>query len=174
MNYCALKTVDCVNGPGVRVSLFVSGCTNRCKGCFQPETWDFDYGKPWTEEQMEFLLNELKRPCYDGLTILGGEPFELCNQAEVVKILRRVKQELPKLNLWMYTGFTYDKDLISGGCRYTKDTDEILGYIDVLVDGKFILERRDIRLTYKGSDNQRVIDMQSTREKGCVCLSKCN
>ena len=167
-------TADCANGVGLRVSLFVSGCTNHCKGCFQPQTWDFEYGQPYTAEMEDFIMKELSKSYYAGLTILGGEPFELSNQREVVKLIRRVKSELPKKNIWIYTGFTYDKDLIPGGCRYIECTDEILDNTDILVDGKFIEELRNISLNFRGSENQRIIEMKATRAAGTVVLSPLN
>lgn len=164
-------TADSANGTGIRVSLFVSGCTNHCKGCFQPETWDFAYGRPYTPDMEDRLMKELAKSYYDGLTILGGEPFELSNQRELVKLIRRLRKELPDRNIWMYTGFTYDKDLMPGGCRYIECTDEILDSIDMLVDGRFIEELKNITLTFRGSENQRIIDMKQTREQGKVVLS---
>ncbi|MBQ3887705.1 MAG: anaerobic ribonucleoside-triphosphate reductase activating protein [Clostridia bacterium] len=164
-------TADSANGTGMRVSLFVSGCTNHCKGCFQPETWDFAYGRPYTPDMEDRLMKELAKSYYDGLTILGGEPFELSNQRELVKLIRRLRKELPDRNIWMYTGFTYDKDLVPGGCRYIECTDEILDSIDVLVDGRFVEELKNITLTFRGSENQRIIDMKQTREQGKVVLS---
>ena len=164
-------TADSANGTGMRVSLFVSGCTNHCKGCFQPDTWDFAYGRPYTPDMEDRLMKELAKSYYDGLTILGGEPFELSNQRELVKLIRRLRKELPHRNIWMYTGFTYDKDLVPGGCRYIECTDEILDSIDVLVDGRFVEELKNITLTFRGSENQRIIDMKQTREQGKVVLS---
>ena len=164
-------TAYSANGTGMRVSLFVSGCTNHCKGCFQPETWDFAYGRPYTPDMEDRLMKELAKSYYDGLTILGGEPFELSNQRELVKLIRRLRKELPDRNIWMYTGFTYDKDLVPGGCRYIECTDEILDSIDMLVDGRFIEELKNITLTFRGSENQRIIDMKQTREQGKVVLS---
>ena len=171
MHYGKIATNDIANGIGVRVSLFVSGCTNHCKGCFQPETWDFAYGRPYTPDMEDRLMKELAKSYYDGLTILGGEPFELSNQRELVKLIRRLRKELPDRNIWMYTGFTYDKDLVPGGCRYIECTDEILDSIDMLVDGRFIEELKNITLTFRGSENQRIIDMKQTREQGKVVLS---
>ncbi len=167
-------TADCANGLGMRVSLFVSGCTNHCPGCFQPETWDFDYGLVYTPETEQSLMEELAKPYYDGLTILGGEPFELSNQPEVAALIRRVKKELPEKTIWMYTGFLYEKDLVPGGCRYTEVTDEILDNIDILVDGKFVQELKDITLNFRGSSNQRIIDMKKTRVTGKIILSQLN
>ncbi|WP_167956143.1 anaerobic ribonucleoside-triphosphate reductase activating protein [Anaerosporobacter faecicola] len=165
---------DAANGLGIRVSIFVSGCTNQCKGCFQPQTWDFEYGRPYDEEMEEWIMKELGKGYYNGLTILGGEPFEPSNQREVVKLIRRVNKELPQLNIWMYTGFTYDKDLVEGGCRHIEVTDEILDRIDVLVDGRFVEELKNIQLKFRGSSNQRIIDMKKTRETGTLVLSELN
>jgi anaerobic ribonucleoside-triphosphate reductase activating protein len=167
-------TADCANGLGMRVSVFVSGCTNHCEGCFQPETWDFTYGQPYTEETEDFILKELAHPYYDGLTILGGEPFEPSNQEELVKLIKRIKRELPDRNIWMYTGFVYEKDLVPGGRRHTAVTDEILDNIDILVDGRFELAQKNIMLRFRGSANQRIIEMPSTRAKKRVILSSLN
>ena len=164
-------TADSANGTGIRVSLFVSGCTNHCKGCFQPETWDFEYGRPYTKEIEDSLMDELAKSYYTGLTILGGEPFEPSNQRELVKLIRRVRAELPGKDIWMFTGFTYDKDLIPGGCRYIECTDEILDSIDILVDGRFVEELKNISLVFRGSENQRIIDMKPTRAGGKTVLS---
>ncbi len=174
MHVGEIITADCANGVGIRVSVFVSGCTNRCKGCFQPQTWDFDYGKPYTPEIEQFIMDELSKSYYDGITILGGEPFEKSNQEELVKLIRRIKKELPQRDIWMFTGFTYDKDLIPGGCRYIGCTDEILDNIDILVDGRFVEELRNLMLRFRGSENQRIIDMRKTRENGKVVLSPLN
>lgn len=172
MNYGNIKTFNTENGEGIRVALFVSGCTNCCEGCFNKDTWDFNYGKSYTEETTNFIVEELKKSFYEGLTILGGEPFELCNQGEVLKLINKVKEEVPEKNIWMYTGFTYNVDLIAGGRRYIPNvTEQILNQIDVLVDGKFILEQKDLRLLFRGSSNQRIIDMKSTIEKGEIILS---
>lgn len=167
-------TADSANGLGIRVSVFVSGCTNHCKGCFQPQTWDFEYGRPYTPEIEDMIINELSKSYYDGITILGGEPFEISNQREVVKLIRRIKKELPDRNIWMYTGFTYETDLCKGGCRYIECTDEILDSIDVLVDGRFVEELKKITLRFRGSENQRIIDMKETRKLGRTVLSELN
>jgi anaerobic ribonucleoside-triphosphate reductase activating protein len=167
-------TADCANGLGMRVSVFVSGCTNHCEGCFQPETWDFTYGQPYTKETEDFIMEELAHPYYDGLTILGGEPFEPSNQEELVKLIRRVKSELPARNIWMYTGFVYEEDLVPGGSRHTAVTDEILDKIDILVDGRFELAQKNIMLKFRGSSNQRIIEMPPTRAQGNVVLSSLN
>ena len=170
MNYGQILKADAANGTGIRVSLFVSGCTNHCKGCFQPETWDFNYGKPYTKETEDFILGELSKSFYQGLTILGGEPFEPENQRSVAALIRRIKTELPDKDIWMFTGFTYEADLQRGQRKHTEVTDEILDAIDVLVDGRFIEEQKDLRLHFRGSANQRLIDMKKTRAEGKVCL----
>ncbi len=174
MHIGEIITADSANGLGIRVSIFVSGCTNRCKGCFQPQTWDFEYGRPYTPEIEDLIISELSKSYYDGLTILGGEPFEQSNQREIVKLIRRIRTELPDRNIWIYTGFTYDKDLVKGGCRYIECTDEILDNTDILVDGKFVEELKKITLKFRGSSNQRIIDMRKTRASGKVILSELN
>lgn len=174
MHIGEIITADSANGLGIRVSIFVSGCTNRCKGCFQPQTWDFEYGRPYTPEIEELIIDELSKSYYDGLTILGGEPFEKSNQREIVKLIRRIKKELPDRNIWIYTGFTYDKDLVKGGCRYIECTDEILDNTDIIVDGRFVEELKKITLKFRGSSNQRIIDMRRTRAEGKVVLSELN
>lgn len=174
MHFGQIFTADSANGIGIRVSLFVSGCTNKCKGCFQPETWDFNYGEEYTQETEDFIIKELSNAYYTGLTILGGEPFEPSNQREVVKLIRRVKRECQGKTIWMYTGFTYDRDLIPDGSRYTEVTDEILDSIDILVDGRFEEELKNIRLNFRGSENQRIIDMPATRASREIVLSDLN
>ena len=170
MYYCEIKNCDIANGIGVRVTLFVSGCTNRCKGCFQPETWDFSYGNPYTKETEDSLI-ELLRPSYiTGLTLLGGEPFEPSNQREIVKLLRRVKSELPSKNVWAFSGFTLESLLEREPHPRCEVTDEMLSMIDVLVDGKFEEDKKDISLRFRGSSNQRIIDMNATREAGGIIL----
>lgn len=170
MYYADIKSYDIANGEGCRVTLFVSGCTNHCKGCFQPETWNFHYGQPYTKDTEEYILNLLQNPHIEGLTILGGEPFEPFNQAELVNLLHIVKQKFPLKNIWCFTGFVYDKDLLKGQRKHTNATDEMLSYIDVLVDGPFILQQRDISLYFRGSRNQRVLDMKKTLQTGFIVL----
>lgn len=157
MNYCNIKEYDIADGEGVRLTLFVSGCRNHCKGCFQPETWDFNYGKEFTEEVENNILEKLSNWCYDGLTLLGGDPFEPENQKVLNPFLKKVKNEFPLKNIWCYTGYIYDKDLVDGGKKYTDDTLDMLSNIDVLVDGPFIEELKDITLKFRGSSNQRLI-----------------
>lgn len=157
MNYGKINTCDIANGPGVRVSLFVSGCRNHCKGCFNPETWDFGYGQPFTDETMNYILEALGRKYIGGFTILGGDPFEPENQNVVAYILRKAREVYPYINIWVYTGYLYDVDLVKGGKVWTEFTDGILSYIDTLVDGPFIEEEKDITLQFRGSRNQRII-----------------
>ena len=170
MNYCNIKYCDIADGEGVRTTLFVSGCTNRCKGCFQPETWDFSYGEPFTEETENMILESLSPDYIDGLTLLGGEPFEPSNQVALLPFLRRLKERFPDKTVWAYTGFVYDRDLVAGGKKHVDVTDEILDSIDVLVDGPFMIEKKNITLRFRGSENQRIIDMKETRKTGSVVL----
>jgi anaerobic ribonucleoside-triphosphate reductase activating protein len=157
MNYGNIKKYDIADGPGVRVSLFVSGCRHHCKGCFNAETWDFNYGQPYTAETEEEILEALKPDYIQGLTLLGGEPFEPENQMELVKLLKKVREVYPKKDIWSYTGFIYDRDLMKGGRAFTEVTEEMLSYIDVLVDGPFIEAERDLTLVFRGSRNQRIL-----------------
>ena len=163
MNVGQIMIADAANGPGRRVSIFVSGCTNRCEGCFNEETWDFAYGQEWTAELEQSVIDELSLGYYQGLTILGGEPFELQNQQTVLQIIRRVRRDVPGADIWVYTGCIYDTDLAPGGRRYTEFTDEILDSIDVLVDGPFMLPLKNISLRFRGSENQRILDMKELR-----------
>jgi anaerobic ribonucleoside-triphosphate reductase activating protein len=159
MYYGNIKKYDIADGPGVRVSLFVSGCRHHCKGCFNAETWDFQYGQPYTQEVEEEILAALKPGYIEGLTLLGGEPFEPENQAELVKLLKKVRTTYPDKNIWCYTGYLYDVDLIPGGKVYTEVTEEMLSYIDTLVDGEFIEAEKDLSLQFRGSRNQRIIHL---------------
>lgn len=170
MHYGNIKNYDIADGEGVRVTLFCSGCTNRCEGCFQPETWDFCYGKEYTKETEDQLIQMLTNPNIQGLTLLGGDPFEPSNQRTLITLLRRVKQELPTKDVWAYTGFVYEQDLSEGQRKHTEVTDEMLSYIDVLVDGPFVIDEKDISLYFRGSTNQRVIDMPKTLKSGNVVI----
>ena len=170
MHFGEIKDCDIANGEGVRVTLFVSGCTTRCPHCFQPQTWAFDYGQPFTEETEERLL-EMLRPSYiSGLTLLGGEPFEPANQRALLPFLRRMRQALPGKNVWAYTGRTYE-ELLSDDCSHRCEaTDELLSLVDVLVDGRFVQELKDISLRFRGSRNQRLIDLNASRAAGHLCF----
>lgn len=170
MNYGALKEYDVANGEGVRISLFVSGCTNHCFQCFQPQTWDFDYGQPYTKETEEQILSFLKNDFVSGLSLLGGDPFEISNQRELVTLCRKVKALYPDKNIWAWTGFILDQDLLEGGKRHCEVTDELLSTIDILVDGPFIQEKKNLMLAFRGSENQRVIDLKASLKKQEVIL----
>lgn len=171
MNYCEIKNCDIANGVGVRVTLFVSGCTNHCEQCFQPETWDFNYGQPFTKETEDNIIDMLAPDYINGLTLLGGEPFEPKNQKELVPFLKRVRAECPSKTIWCFSGFRYDDELLRDGsyprCRYT---DDMLSLIDVLVDGRFVNALKDISLRFRGSSNQRIIDLNETRRQGKIIL----
>lgn len=171
MNYGTIKNCDIANGIGVRVSLFVSGCRHHCKGCFQPETWSFDYGKPYDSDTEDRIMEMLSPDYIDGLSLLGGEPFEPENQRVLVKLLKRVRDELPEKNVWCYSGYLFDVDLRKGGKAYCEVTDEMLSYIDILVDGEFVLDKKDISLRFRGSSNQRIIDVRKSLEQNNLILS---
>ena len=171
MNYAGTKYCDIANGLGCRTVLFVSGCRNACKGCFQPQTWDFHYGEPFDEKAQEEILHSLEPDYVQGITLLGGEPFEEENQAALVPFMRRVREQYPNKDVWAFTGYIYDKDLIPGGRKYTEYTDELLSMIDILVDGPFMEELKDITLKFRGSRNQRVIDLSKTIQCGKICLA---
>ncbi len=169
MNYGAIKKCDIANGVGVRTVLFVSGCTHHCKGCFQPETWNFDYGERYTKETEDEIIESLKPDYVDGITLLGGEPFEPENQRELVKLLRRIKKELPQKTVWSFSGYTYEE--LAGDSRAVCEvTNEMLSMLDVLVDGEFVEAKRNISLRFRGSENQRLIDMNKTRKEGKIVL----
>ena len=167
MHYATIKNCDIANGPGVRVSLFVSGCTHHCKGCFNQEAWDFDYGQPFTEATIAEILDMLRPSFIRGLTLLGGEPFEPENREEVLSLLRRVKAELPEKSVWAFSGYLYDRDILSGRLG---DTREYLSYLDVLVDGPFVESKKNLALRFRGSENQRLIDVPASLKAGEVVL----
>ena len=167
MNYAEIKNCDIANGPGVRVSLFVSGCTHRCKGCFNEIAWDFHYGKPFTQETVESILSMLKPAYIRGLTLLGGEPFEPENQPAIVELLRRVKEAYPNKSVWAFSGYLFEKDILSGRLG---DTREYLSYLDVLVDGPFVESKKNLSLRFRGSENQRLIDVPRSLSEGTVVL----
>ncbi len=164
MRYGAIKKYDIADGEGVRVSLFVSGCRNCCKGCFQPETWDFCYGKEFDWQAEDEIVEALEPDFISGLSILGGEPFEEENQIVLTPFLRRVREKFPQKNIWCYTGYVYDKDLQLGGRKHIDCTDEMLSYIDVLVDGPFVEELKDISLAFRGSSNQRILVLKDLKK----------
>ena len=173
MNYCELKKCDIANGEGVRTVLFVSGCTNHCEECFQPQTWNFHYGKPFTRAVEEEIIESLQPYYINGLTLLGGEPFEPVNQRELVPFLHRVRAACPQKTIWCFTGFTLDEELWrDGSYPRCEVTDEMLSLIDVLVDGRYVKSLKDISLRFRGSSNQRIIDMKQTLATGEITLWK--
>ena len=169
MYYGAIKKCDIANGEGVRVSLFVSGCRNRCKGCFQPETWDFTYGKPFDGVARDEVLTAMANPSVRGLTVLGGEPMEPENQRDLLPFLREVKKKYPDKTIWLYTGNLYE-DLVGDHPNHTSDTAEILSLVTILVDGRYIEEQKSLGLRFRGSRNQRIIDMDATRRSGSIVI----
>ncbi len=165
MNYANIKYYDISNGLGVRTSLFVSGCTHRCKGCFNEMTWDFHYGSEFTGETIREILDSIEPPYIKGLTLLGGEPMEPSNQRGLMPLLRQFKERFPRKDVWCYTGYIYETDLLAPeGRARCEVTDELLSYVDVLVDGEFDQEQYDISLKFRGSRNQRVLQIH---REGC-------
>lgn len=170
MNYANIKTYSIENGTGVRVSLFVSGCTHHCKDCFNEQAWDFGYGDPFTEETEDAVIEALAPDYMAGITLLGGEPMEPVNQRGLLPLLKRIRKELPQKTVWAYTGYVYE-DLLEGGRAHCEVTEELLSLCDILVDGPFIAEKKNISLRFRGSENQRIIDLKATREAGKVVLA---
>lgn len=168
MNYADIKKVDVANGPGVRVSLFVSGCTHHCEECFNPETWDFSYGSPFGQTEIEKILTLLSPDHIRGLSLLGGEPFEPANQGPVLELVRRVRKELPQKTIWCYTGYLYE-ELAAG--KIGDHSRALLEELDVLVDGPFVLAKKDLGLRFRGSNNQRIIDVPASLQAGEVRLA---
>ncbi len=170
MNYATIKNCDIANGPGVRISLFVSGCTHHCKGCFNEVAWDFDYGQPFTQETIDMILDMMKPHYIKGITLLGGEPFEPQNQPALVDLLRQIKAKYPEKTIWAFSGYLFDKDILPGKLGDPAVTKEFVSYLDVLVDGRFVLEKKNLSLRFRGSSNQRIIHVPSSLEKGEVVL----
>lgn len=169
MNYASIKRMDVANGPGVRMSLFVSGCTHYCKNCFNQEAWDFEYGEPFTEKEIEKIVDYVSGDYIAGLTLLGGEPLEPANQKGLLSLLRRMREVCPKKSVWCYTGYDFEKDILGRMMNEIEEMREFLSYIDVLVDGEYIEELHKFSLRFKGSSNQRIIMVQeSLREKEVV------
>lgn len=174
MNYGEIKKFDIANGLGVRVSLFVSGCTHHCKNCFNQVTWDFHYGEPFDEAAQEKVLEYLKPKQIAGLTLIGGEPMEPSNQRALLPFVKKVKVQYPNKNIWCYTGYLYDQDLLQDSRARCEVTDELLSYIDILVDGAFVEELKDITLRFRGSSNQRIIEVQESLKQKKIVLSELN
>ena len=170
MNYATIKNCDIANGPGVRVSLFVSGCTHRCPGCFNEVAWDFNYGQPFTQETIDSILNMLAPSHVKGLTLLGGEPFEPQNQPAIVELLRQVKAKYPNKSIWAFSGYLFDQDILAKKLGPWEITEEYLSYLDVLVDGPFVAAKKNLSLRFRGSENQRLINVPASLEQGEVVL----
>lgn len=169
MHYGAIKKRDIANGPGVRVSLFVSGCTHHCPGCFNKDTWDFAYGEPFTPQTEREIIDLMAPEYIGGLSLLGGEPMEVQNQRALLPLLRKIKAQYPTKTVWCYSGYVFEE--LTGASRARCEvTDELLSLIDVLVDGRFVAAKKDIRLRFRGSSNQRLIDLNKTRAKGEIVL----
>lgn len=170
MNYAEIKTSDIANGPGVRTSLFVSGCTHHCQNCFNEVAWDFKYGKEFTKETEDYILETLQPAYVKGLTLLGGEPLEQVNQQGLLPFLERVRSTYPQKSIWCYTGYTFERDVIGKMEKEWPETKALLDCIDVLVDGEFMQEKKNISLQFRGSENQRIILVQESRKRGEVVL----
>ena len=170
MNYGEIKYFDIANGPGVRTSLFVSGCTHHCKNCFNSQTWDFNFGSPFTEKEENEILDSLKPEYVTGFTLLGGEPFEPENQKGVLPLLKKMKEKYPEKSIWIYSGYLFDKEIIGRMLDTVPETREILELTDVIVDGRFVEELKNLSLKFKGSSNQRTIDVQKSLKTGEVVL----
>lgn len=170
MNYASIKRMDVANGPGIRMSLFVSGCTHRCKNCFNQEAWDFSYGHPFTEKEIGEIVQYVSGKHIAGLTILGGEPLEPQNQKGILPLLKRMKEVCPQKSIWCYTGYDYEKDVLGWMSEELEETPQILSMLDVLVDGEYKEELYHVALRFKGSENQRIIDVKKSMEQHRVIL----
>ena len=162
MNYADIKKVDVANGEGVRVSVFVSGCNHHCKGCFNQCAWDFNYGNKFTDAEIDKVINYLAHDYISGLSLLGGEPLEKQNQEGLLPLVKKVKEKFPSKNIWCYTGFDFEKDVVGKMAQNNETTKELLKYLDVVVDGKFEEDKKDLKLRFRGSSNQRILDVQET------------
>lgn len=170
MNYASIKPRDIANGPGVRVSLFVSGCTHHCKGCFNEIAWDFNYGQPFTQDTIDRIIEYMAPDYISGITLLGGEPFEPENQPALLDLLRQIKAALPGKSIWAFSGYLFDRDILPCRLGDPNVTRELLGCIDVLVDGPFIEEKKNLSLRFRGSENQRLIDVKKSLDSGKIVL----
>lgn len=170
MNYADIKTCDVANGVGIRVSLFVSGCTHHCENCFNPETWDFNYGKAFTDKEIDYIIESAKPEHITGLTLLGGEPLEFVNQQGILPLLKRFKETYPKKTIWCYTGYDFEKDIVGKMMRQWDFTPSLMSYLDILVDGEFVEAKKDLSLRFRGSSNQRIIDVQKSLAENKVVL----
>lgn len=172
MKYATIKKHDVANGPGVRVSVFVSGCNHHCKGCFNEEAWDFNYGNNFTQKEEEEVIKALEPDYIRGLSLLGGEPLELVNQNGLLPLVKKVKEKYPNKSIWCYTGYLFDEQVVGQMAKTHDETRELLKYIDFVVDGKFEEENKDLTLQFRGSTNQRIIDVQESLRKNNIVLWK--
>lgn len=170
MNYATIKNCDIANGPGVRISLFVSGCTHRCKGCFNEVAWDFNYGQPFTQETVEMILKMMAPSYIKGITLLGGEPFEPQNQPALLELVKKIRQNYPEKSIWAFSGYLYEKDILAGRLGDPAITRSFLEHIDVLVDGPFVESLKELSLRFRGSSNQRLIDVKRSLAEGQTVL----
>lgn len=166
MNYATIKPVDIANGPGVRVSLFVSGCNHFCEGCFNAEAWDFSFGQPFTVDTIEEILTMLDHDYIAGLTLLGGEPMDPANQEGVLMLVQAVRERLPQKSIWCYTGYDFETDILGSMMKESETTRKLVPLLDVMVDGKFIQKKRNLKLKFRGSENQRILDVKQSLEAG--------
>ncbi|MCI8546539.1 MAG: anaerobic ribonucleoside-triphosphate reductase activating protein [Clostridia bacterium] len=168
MNYADIKKVDVANGEGIRVSVFVSGCNHHCEGCFNKCAWDFNYGNKFTEKNINEVINYLDHEHISGLSLLGGEPLEYANQEGLLPLVKKVKEKFPSKNIWCYTGFDFEKDVVKNMARNNETTKELLNYLDVVVDGKFEKDKKNLKLKFRGSTNQRIIDVKESLKENKV------
>ena len=168
MNYADIKKIDVANGEGVRVSVFVSGCNHHCKGCFNQCAWDFNYGKEFSEKEEQQIIEYMNHDYISGLSLLGGEPLEPKNQEGLLPLVKKVKEQFPDKNIWCYTGFDFEKDVVGKMAKNNETTRELLKYIDVIVDGKFEEDKRDLKLQFRGSSNQKIVDVKKSLQTGQI------
>ena len=168
MNYADIKKIDVANGEGVRVSVFVSGCNHHCKGCFNQCAWDFNYGKEFSEKEEQQIIDYMNHDYISGLSLLGGEPLEPRNQEGLLPLVKKVKKKFPNKNIWCYTGFDFEKDVVGKMAKDNETTRELLKYIDVIVDGKFEEDKRDLKLQFRGSAKQKIVDVKKALQTGKV------
>ena len=168
MNYADIKKIDVANGEGVRVSVFVSGCNHHCKGCFNQCAWDFNYGKEFSEKEEQQIIEYMNHDYISGLSLLGGEPLEPKNQEGLLPLVKKVKEKFPDKNIWCYTGFDFEKDVVGKMAKNNETTRELLKYIDVIVDGKFEEDKRDLKLKFRGSSNQKIVDVKKSLQTGQI------
>lgn len=168
MNYADIKKIDVANGEGVRVSVFVSGCNHHCKGCFNQCAWDFNYGKKFTEKEEQQIIDYMNHDYISGLSLLGGEPLEPKNQEGLLPLVKKVKEKFPDKNIWCYTGFDFEKDVVGKMAKNNETTRELLKYIDIIVDGKFEEDKKDLKLQFRGSSNQKIVDVKKSLRTGQI------